>query len=289
MDGLMPSEKTAYDRIIKSLKSHRVIAILLVVSVTVIGAAQLTGALRDLWLFLRGLTPLDTAIAIEGDLIPEEGVKISGHLAVTLYWDNYDSVDERFQAPAVVLVDPTSSGLSFKLVLSSYPPQVALLTIPPRGRFIKKDGRWIHTASDEMRMRGSEDSIVEFPPPNAGQDYPESSFGIGIIIAFDDTNGNGIKDSNETLVGVCSDVAITYIKGDMRKSTTMFISSLGFERTADMDNSPFLSLPQGYSFVRVVPPENDDGDCDVLIPAPLQRIYIMLYSDHKKIRWPNWT
>lgn len=133
------------------------------------------------------------------------------------------------------------------------------------------------------------ENIIELPPKGAGADYPESFFGVGIIVAFDDTNSNGIIDRGEELVGVCSDFAVTYLRGNLKKSIEWMVENLKLDDTEWLEMSPFLALPQGLSFVKVIPPAEDEGVFDKLVPHEIERVQITLYNDPKKRRWPNWT
>jgi hypothetical protein len=283
----MAAKVTAYDRLIESLKNHRVIAPLLLIAVAVIATAEFTGALQQLSAFLIGFAPHTKPFSIQGDLIPEGGVNTPRNIRVTLYWETDDYPPEGFHAPVVVLVDPGSGRLSFDLNLDTVPPVDALLALPPRGRFIYNAGSLSRPISEEMWKNIPAEDIINLPPKNVA-DYPQSFAGVGIIIAFDDTNDNGIRDRDERIVGVCSDFAVTFVKGDMAKSINWLESNLRWDKTESLKKSSWLSR-QGYSFVKVVPPPEPHRGFDELVPTEVQRVYIMLYNDPKKARWPNWT
>lgn len=117
----MPEEKTTFDKLLDKLKNHRGIAFVLVVCVTVIAVAQLTGAIEKLLSSISGLAPKEKVFSVRGDLIPEVGVETPSNIRVTIYWEKDDFPQDGFQSPAVVHVDPSTGRLSFDLTLDTPP------------------------------------------------------------------------------------------------------------------------------------------------------------------------
>ena len=106
--------------------------------------------------------------------------------------------------------------------------------------------------------------------------------GVGVIIAFSDTNENGILDDGEKTLGASAKNAITYLRGDLKA----FAADMGKKKLYTL-----LSIPQGYSLTEAIPPEKHGFPVpfDDLVPIDKKPINIILPRDKKQIRVPNWT
>jgi hypothetical protein len=256
------NERTRVDQLKTRLKNHPVVAVIVVVGTVVVALAALTDATRKIVDFVRSLG-LTSAFVIEGAVIPEYGAGAPTDIRVTLFWAVY------YPRP---VENPSGAGVStWDVILAggdtAFQDSNIATVDPSTGRLTYK-------------------ITLERPPDDTMMtDLDGVKLGVGYIGAFSDTNQNGVYDSDEEIIAMASDRAVTYLKGDIR---SVAIPSEGSQRQERLWT--LQQLPQGYSLTKAVSPETHGLPVayDDLVPTALEPISLIIPKDKLEVRVPHW-
>ncbi|MGF1733556.1 hypothetical protein [Photobacterium kasasachensis] len=286
------SDPNTLDSMIQWLKNNKWIAPVIFAGVVVIALSQFTEAIDKLYKIIGAQFKQDN-FHVEGDIIIEPGAESGDNLKVTVYWEKDDFPNEGYQSPAVVKLNTESGRLSFRLDFKEPPAELNLIPIPHIGqlcyrKYIDINGNEYGKLSQRADRDYSKcDTSITLPPDNSNEGYEQSFFGVGIIIAFDDVNNNGLFDKGDIFIENCGDFAITYSRGDLNKSGEWLASRYNLKNKILPEEFTFKS---GFSLVRVVRAnKEDDFRFDKLVPIENRRINLIINRDKSKVKWPNWT